>query len=76
MTKISERVVVTRSFLGICHMQVCATADATDEEILYTANAKNPSGTSLGWGKVYRRGKNKPVTCNDDANRKHFILSC
>jgi hypothetical protein len=49
-----ERVVVTRAFLGICHMQVCAVADATDEEILTTCNSQNPSGTSGGWSRVIR----------------------
>ena len=29
-----DKVVVTRGIVGLCHMQVCAHKDATDEEIL------------------------------------------
>ncbi len=75
-TKTMERVVVTQSFIGICHMQVCAVKDATDEEILSVANSENPSGTHNGWTTVIRKGEGKPVTCADDKKRKHFLLSC
>lgn len=42
-----NKVVVTRPFMGICGMQVCAHKDATDEEILAVCNGENPSGTSV-----------------------------
>lgn len=61
-------------------MQVCAVADATDEEILEVANVENPSGTRNGWSKVaredYENENARPVVCADDPNRKHFILIC
>lgn len=78
-----ERVCVTNPFCGICHMQVCAVTDATDEEILAVCNALNPSGTTNGWGTVHRVDSDwmggivrAPVVCADDRNRKHFLVSC
>lgn len=72
----SERVVITKSILGICHMQVCAERDATDVEILDVCNRDNPSGTSLGWCEVIREGKGRPIACADDATRTHFLVVC
>jgi hypothetical protein len=61
-------------------MQVCAAADATDEEILRVANAQNPSGTSRGWEEVARENyedeRLRPVVCSNDNTRKHFVLIC
>lgn len=81
-----ERVVVTRAMIGICHMQVCAIKDVTDEEILDVCNAENPSGTSNGWASVIReQGDNPefwggdkmlPVKCDDDPERLHFLVAC
>ena len=34
-----ERVVVSREFMGLFSMQVCAVKDATDEEILEVCRA-------------------------------------
>ena len=48
------RVLVTKPMLGICHMQVCTVADASDEEILRVANRENPVGTERGWCDVIR----------------------
>lgn len=76
------RVVVTNPVVGICHMQVCALADATDEEILATCNHENPSGTTGGWCRVVRGAEQEPsencwpVTCNACPERKHFLVSC
>ncbi len=49
-----DRVIVTRPIMGLCAMQVCAVADATDEEILLICNRQNPSGTTAGWSRVVR----------------------
>jgi regulator of RNase E activity RraB len=75
------RVIITRPVIGICYMQVCACADATDEEMLRVCNAENPSGTSNGWCTVYRdenatRPDGRPVVCDDDPSRRHFIIAC
>ncbi len=75
-----NRVVVTRSWHGLCGMQVCAAADATDEEILEVCNRENPSGVSNGWAKVAREDfeqeNTRPVPCGDDPERRHFIVVC
>jgi len=75
-----KRVQITRPMIGICYMQVCAVSDATDKEILEVANRENPSGTSNGWiivAKEDNEDKNaRPVVCEDDKNRKHFIIIC
>ncbi len=74
------KVIVTRPILGICNMQVCAEATATDEEILSVCNSQNPSGTEKGWSQVKRAGVGKndgwPVVCADDPLRAHFIVAC
>lgn len=75
-----KRVIVTKFFNGIASMQVCAVADATDEEILSVCNAENPSGTSLGWCEVVRQDldhpNRNPVACADDASRVHLLVYC
>lgn len=81
-----RRVVITKPVIGLVHMQVCAVADATNEEILETCNNENPSGTAAGWGHVIREEEPedtfwhserlKPVQCAESAERKHFIVSC
>ena len=75
-----KRVEITKPMIGICYMQVCAVIDSTDEEILKVANRENPSGTTNGWSEVAREDyedvRMRPVICDDDKNRKHFILIC
>ena len=78
-----KRVICTMAFVGICHMQVCAARDATDEEILSVCNAENPSGTRNGWSRVIREaGKDGfwnepgPVACAEDSSRLHMLVSC
>ena len=71
-----NKVVVTNPFCGICHMQVCAQKDATDEEVLSVCNSENPSGTSNGWGIVIRSGDGSPVVCSDDPERLHIMVGC
>lgn len=76
-----KRVIVTRPIFGICHMQVCAAKDATDEEILEVCNRENLAGTQNGWSHVCREdsefwGPTAPVTCADDENRLHILVAC
>lgn len=81
-----ERVMVTRSMVGIFAMQVCAVDDATDEEILAVANRDNPSGTRGGWSKVIRKpgdvspdaegNTGIPVPCAEVKGRTHFLCVC
>ena len=73
------RVIVTAPILGICHMQVCAVADASEVEILEVCNRENPSGTTNGWAHVCREcedEKQRPVPCQNDSTRLHILVSC
>lgn len=78
-----NRVEITRPIVGLTRMQVCAVADATDEEILEVCNRENPSGTSNGWSKVirvedeYSSKDSLPVAClSYPDDRLHFLVSC
>lgn len=81
-----KRVEVTRQFVNVCTMQVCAEADATDEEILAVCNERNASGTSNGWsevvraveeGSIFKGDSNKlPVVCAAYPGRTHFLVLC
>jgi hypothetical protein len=80
-----NKVIVTRLMVGICHMQVCAHKDATDDEIVAVANRENPPGTSAGtsagtWSVVREEsefwGDLRPVQCQDDPERMHYMLGC
>lgn len=78
-----DRVVVTAPILGLCHMQVCAVKDATDEEILTVCNKNNPSGTTNGWAVVIRSLSQAddcenllPIQCEDFPDRQHLLIYC
>lgn len=77
-----KRVIITIPVLGILYMQVCAIADATDEEILDVCNRENQSGTTTGWAGVIREevndfGKDQlPQVCSEYPDRKHFLIYC
>lgn len=49
----ARRVSITQAAIGICHMQVCAAKDATDDEILKVCNYENPSGTTRMGGRGF-----------------------
>lgn len=77
----TSRVQVTRIMMGLCHMQVCAVSDATDDEILNVCNSENPSGTTNGWSRVHRAddenwGKTAPVACEQEPGRFHYVVAC
>ena len=76
-----NKVEVTRTMVGLCHMQVCTVADATDEEILEVCNRENPAGTSNGWSTVCHEdgdffGKTAPGPCEDYPDRVHYLVAC
>ena len=74
-----DRVIVTKPIVGICHMQVCAVKDATDDEILEICNKENPSGTTHGWTTVCHDTDDfsgKSVQCAKYPDRIHFLIMC
>jgi hypothetical protein len=78
------RVEITRMMVGICHMQVCAVKDATDQEILEVCNLQNPTGIQHKWSTVIRReppGDSifqnvAPKQCDEHVGRMHFLVAC
>lgn len=77
-----ERIIITRSIIGLCYMQVCCVKDASNAEILDKCNKDNPSGTEQGWQIVIRDDssgyseKQKPVQCQDHKDRVHMMVVC
>lgn len=80
-----DRVIITRRFVNLCTMQVCAKSDVTDEEMLRVCNEQHPSGVEHGWSEVLRvateanpfKTFNKlPVPCADCPGRTHFFVLC
>lgn len=81
-----KRVEIANPFVGICHMQVCAVPDASDDEILALCNCENSSGTTNGWSTVIRENhppselwpidRIKPINCPQYKGRKHFVVWC
>jgi hypothetical protein len=67
-----DRVTITQPAIGICHMQVCVVADATDEEILKVCNEQNPAGTERGWVTV----RADRVPCEVYSGRLHVMVVC
>ena|SRR3990172_6866517 len=81
----TERVVISKMFVSLLFMQVCAVPDATDEEILELCNRKNVCGTSAGWSYVVRAKRDDdywitdnhlPKPCEQFAPRLHFLVGC
>lgn len=79
---LTEDVVVTKPFIGLLYMQVCAYGEVPPQRVEDRANALNPSGTSTGWHIIVvdepeEDGPSKaPVRCADDPARVHYLLNC
>ena len=67
------RVIVAPSIVGAA-MEVCACADATDDEILAVCNHESPAGTTNGWSSVVREAV--PVRCQTHRDRWHVLVVC
>ena len=86
LPKEGQRVLVTMPYAGFRAMQLCAVADATDEELLAECNKDNPQLVTGGWHHIIRsledckkHGINEnavPGDCVECKGRKHFIAVC
>ena len=54
---------------GVC----CAPLSMPGEEVERRVRALDVCGTSHGWG---LSEKEKPTTCKDDPNRRHWRMEC
>lgn len=71
-----DDVIVIRPFINICHIQACVKKTLSDKEIVEKLDKIHPSGTDLGWTRVIRGGKNKPVQCETYEDRLHVLVRC
>lgn len=75
-----RRVEVAKGVHGIAYMIACCEKDCTNEEILTECENLNPSGTRNGWSYVFRedheRENQRPVQCQENKDRLHFIVGC
>ena len=65
---------------GVCHCSVCAEQSLTIQEMLRIVNAINPTGISSPWalstGKTFKDGTPMPCQCDQEQDRKHYLLIC
>jgi hypothetical protein len=77
---LTEDVVVTRPFVGLLYMQVCAYGEVPPERVQERANELNPAGTSNGWFVITEDSTDHPgqgpVPCEQDRARLHWMLNC
>lgn len=65
---------------GLIYTSVCASNDATTEDIENEVNLQYPTGIPARWciskDKTFRTGENNPHPCEKDRSRQHYLLSC
>jgi hypothetical protein len=75
-----DRVEMTKAWVGVLHMQVCAVDVATDEEILAVCNRDNPLHGTSRWKRVVRGDDPNdppvgfPGPCDDHPGRTHLLV--
>ncbi len=66
--------------IGIVAASVCVDDTLTTEEIESIMNAENPTGISSKWqiskDKYFHSGETNPCVCENDTNRKHYLMVC
>jgi hypothetical protein len=71
MGDVEEKHVLTR--MGIFNCQVCSAGSI--QEALEWLQYNHPAGTQNNW-KIDDRDCVKPVKCNSDDKRKHYVFTC
>jgi hypothetical protein len=66
---------------GLCYASVCAPGDMSAEVVEHSVNAEHPTGLSHGWriaDEPFASGSPNPnpSPCNDNSERRHWLLSC
>lgn len=66
--------------VGIVTCSACVPKDMSIEDIEKGVNTQLPTGISSRWAiskdKTFRQGKSNPCECDQDSNKKHYLLNC
>ncbi len=65
--------------LGIVACSVCVPKDMPKEEIEKEVNLQSPTGIRSKWKiakESFKEGQKNGKPCDDDPNRKHYLLNC
>ena len=66
--------------LGSFSASVCAPAFAEGEDVAAAVQQRQPAGTDMGWqvsrDATFAEGEPNPCGCEEDAERKHWLLDC
>ena len=73
-----DSVIVYRS--GVARCSVCVPAVWPLEKVEDEVNASNPTGIESRWRKAedstFPGGQPNPCDCEDDAERRHYLMEC
>lgn len=64
---------------GLCHASACAPAELTAEQVSDAVNASHPTGIASRWqhaAEPFVSGQPNPCACEQDADRRHWLLQC
>ena len=72
---------ITVYAIGLCSASICASNNATIEEITEKINQDHPTGLDHGWefakGESFRQGNSNPCPCNINPDtHKHYLFHC
>lgn len=65
--------------IGLVYCSVCVPKDWEPSKVENTVNAERPTGISSSWRLskgCFKSGLSNPCSCNEDADRVHYLLSC
>lgn len=65
---------------GLVHCSVCAPKDLSGPDVARGADLSHPTGLDHGWSVSsdthFASGQTNPCQCEDDPERRHWLLSC
>lgn len=66
--------------VGLVAMSVCVADGVPREEIERIANARHPTGIGSRWqiseDTTFRGGEPMPAPCDQEPDRKHWLVNC
>ena len=65
---------------GLVHVSICGPKGAADEQVERAANRLHPTGLEHGWklskDPTFSGGQPNPCECDQDPDRRHWLLDC